>query len=70
MVVDGYRELLLGSILANYILIEILFQLKWLRKFMRSPIGLVVAVVFEDRITNRNALVTNVSSGIIAWRGD
>jgi hypothetical protein len=70
VVVDGYRELFLGSILANYILIEILFQLKWLRKFMRSPVRLVVAVVFEDRITNRNALVTNVSSGIIAWRGD
>jgi hypothetical protein len=70
MVVDGYRELLLGSILADYILIEILFQLKWLWEFMRSPIRLVVAVIFEDRITYRNALITNVSSRIITWGGD
>jgi hypothetical protein len=70
MVVDGYRELLLGGILADYILIEILFQLKWLWEFMRSPIRLVVAVIFEDRITYRNALITNVSSRIITWGGD
>jgi hypothetical protein len=37
---------------------------------MRRPIRLIVAIVFQDRIAYGDALVADVSSGVIVGGGD
>jgi len=70
VVVYGDRELLLGGILANDVLVQILFQFEWLRKLVGGAIGLLVLVILEDRIAYGDAFVADVGAGIITGGRD
>jgi hypothetical protein len=37
---------------------------------VRSPIGLVLPVIFEDGVANGYALIADIGSGVIAGGGD
>src|SRR6266853_673980 len=71
MVVDGDGKFFLGLLLPDDVLVEEglyflrLRQLVWDRS-RRSR----CAVIFEDRVAHRHALVTDVCPGIVAWRRD
>src|SRR5439155_17481336 len=70
-VVNGYRELLLGLFLPNHVLVEEGLDLLWLWKLVWS--GRCRgrrAVIFQNGITNCDALVANIGSRIVARRGD
>jgi hypothetical protein len=68
VVINSNGEFLLGLFLADHILIEKGFdflglgQLIWSRGRRCGR-----AVIFQNRIANRNAFVANVSPGIVAW---
>jgi ABC-type microcin C transport system permease subunit YejB len=66
MVVDGDRKFLLGAFLTDYILIEILFEFGGLGKLVRTAIRMLMPVVFQNRIAYGDALVTNISTRIVA----
>ena len=46
VVVDGHRQFLLGSLLPDYVLIQVLLDFQRLRQLMRRPCGLIGVVVF------------------------
>src|SRR5580698_9718020 len=68
MVVDRDRELPLGRLLANHILIQKIFDLERLRYFVRTGCGGLRLVVLEDRVANRNAFVADIGPRVIARR--
>jgi len=70
VVVDGDRKLLLGGILANDVLVQILLQFEWLRKLVGGAIRLLVLIILEDRIAYGDALVADVGAGIITGGRD
>jgi hypothetical protein len=70
MVVNGDRQLLLGGILTNYILVQVFFQFQRLRELVGRSIRLVVTIVFQDRVAYGDALVANISTGVIVGGGD
>jgi hypothetical protein len=47
-------------------LIQKLFYFQWLRYLIREPGGSLDLVVFQNRVANRNALIADISAGIIA----
>ena len=70
MVVDGDSELLLGFLLADDVLIQVFLQLEGFRQFVRGGVRLLVPVVLEDLVADRDAFIANVGAGIIARRGN
>ena len=66
VVVNRNRQLLLGGILTDYVLIQIFLQFQRTRQLAGRAVALLVPIVFNDRVANRNALVTNVSPRVIA----
>src|SRR5258706_15983675 len=66
MVVDGNGELLFRTFLPDHILVQVLLQLQWLRELVGGAIGLIVAIVFQDGIAHRDALITDVGTRIVA----
>jgi len=70
VVINCDGQLLLRGILANDILVQVLLQFQRLRELMWRSIRLVVTIVFQDRVAYGDALVTNISSGVIVGGGD
>jgi hypothetical protein len=70
MIVNRYRQLFLGPILADHILVQVFLYFQWLRKLVRRRRRQVGLVVLEDGVANGNALVANVGPRVIAGRGD
>ena len=70
VVVDRYRELLLGGFLPDHVLVEVFLQFQRLRQLMGRAVRLILAVVFKDRIADGDAFIANVGSRIIAGGGD
>ncbi len=70
MVVDGDRQLLLGGLLPDYVLVQIFLQFERPRQLSRRSIALIVPVILNDRITNCDAFIANVRPRIITRRGD
>jgi hypothetical protein len=66
MIVNRYRQLLLGAILPNYVLVKIFLYFQWLGKFMGRRRRSVGFVVLKDRVANGNALIANVGTRVIA----
>jgi hypothetical protein len=66
VVVNGYRQPLLGGFLADDVLVQVLLQFQRLRQFVRGGVRGIVAIVFQDGVADCNALVTDVRSRIIA----
>src|ERR1700728_4787459 len=70
MVVDRYRQLFLGSFLANNVLIQIFLEFQRAWQLARRTVALLVAVVFDDGIANGNAFIADIGPWIIAGRGN
>ena len=70
VVVNRDRELLLRAVLTDYVLVKIFLQFQWFGELMRRPVRLIVTIVFQDRVAYGDALVANVSSGVIVGGGD
>jgi hypothetical protein len=70
MVIYGDRELFLGGLLADYVLVQKLLNFQWLRDLVGSSRGGFDFIVLEDRVTHRDTLITNVGAGIVARRRD
>jgi hypothetical protein len=71
VVVNRHGQLLLGLLLPDYVLVEEHFYFLRLGQLIRRA-GLRSrrAVVFENGIANRDALIANVGTRIIAGRRD
>jgi hypothetical protein len=66
VVVDGDRELLLGDVLTDDVLVQESPDFGGLGEMLRrSGRGLILLVVLEDRVTDTDALVADVSAGIV-----
>ena len=66
MVVDGYRQLLLGLILADDVLIEKALDLLRFWQMRGCGAGLrLPPIVFQDGVADRNALITYVRPRIV-----
>jgi hypothetical protein len=70
VVVNGDGELFLGGILTDYILVQVFLQFQRFRELVRRPVRLIVTIVFQDRVAYGDALVANVSTGVIVGGGD
>src|SRR5947208_12653259 len=70
MVVNRHRELLLGAILADHVLVQVFLYFQRLRKLVRRRRGQVGLVILEDGVANGNALIANIGSRIIAGGGN
>jgi len=70
VVVNGDSQLLLRGILSDYVLIQVLFELKRAGQFARSTVTLLVSVILDDGITNRYTFVTDIGAGVITRGGN
>ena len=70
VVVDRYRQLLLGGVLPDHVLIQKFLYFQRLGNLVGRARGGFDLIVFQDRIADRDALVANVGTRIIAGRGD
>jgi hypothetical protein len=70
VVVNRDRELLLGGILPDDVLIEKFLHFERFGNFVRRPGGSLNLVVFQDGIANGDALVADVRPRIVAGRRD
>jgi hypothetical protein len=70
VVVYRNRQLLFGGLLADYVLIEKFLYLERLRNLVGSSRGRLDLIVFQDGIADRDTLVANICSRIIAWGRD
>jgi len=71
MVIDRHRQLLLGLFLANDVLVEEGLYLLRLGELVRGAgRGGGGAIVFENGIANRDALVADVGPWVVARRRD
>jgi hypothetical protein len=70
VVVHRHRELLLGGLLPDHVLIQEFLHLERLGELVGAGGGLLGLIVFENRVANGYALVTDVRTGIIAGGGD
>src|SRR6476659_10296105 len=70
MIVDCHRQLLLGGLLPNHVLIEVFLDFQRFGKLMRTRGRLIGAVVFQDRVADSDAFVANVGSRVIAGGRD
>ncbi len=69
MVVNRYRQLLLGLVLANHVLVQKGFHLVGLGQMIGCHRRMAVGpVILQNGIAHGNALVANVGPRIIAWR--
>ncbi len=69
MVINGDRQLLLGLLLADDVLVEERLHFGGLGQMVRRRRGMgIAAVVFQDGIADRDALVADVGARIIAGR--
>jgi hypothetical protein len=66
VVVYRHRQFLLRGILADYVLIQELLHFQWLGYLIPNPGGSLDLVVLQNRVANGNALVADISAGIIA----
>jgi len=66
MIVDSYREFLLGGFLSNNILIQELFDFEWLGQLMRARSGSFRTVILKNGIADSNAFVAYICSWIVA----
>jgi len=70
VVIDGNRELLLGSFLPDDVLVQEFLHFQGLGDFVGSSGRSLDLIVFENGITDSNALVADIGPRIIAWGGD
>jgi hypothetical protein len=71
VVVDRDRQLLLGLLLPDDVLVEEGLHFLRLGQLVgRRGLGSGRAVVFQDRVAHRHALIANIGAGIIAGRRD
>jgi hypothetical protein len=70
VVIDGNGKLALGGVLADYVLVQILLQFEGFGELVGKAVGGLIAVILEYRVADGDALVANVSPGIIAGRRD
>ena len=63
VIVDGYRELLLRSILPDNILIQKAFDLRGLGKMYVLGRWLVVLILVDDVLANPDAFITDEDRG-------
>jgi hypothetical protein len=66
VVINGHREFFLGSFLPNDVLVEVLLDFQGFRELMGPGGGLIRAVIFQNGVTDSDALVANISAGVIA----
>jgi hypothetical protein len=70
VVVHRYREFLFGGFLPDHVLIQKLFDFKRFRDLVGGARGRLDLVVFQNRVTYGDALVADVSPGIVAGGRD
>src|ERR1019366_6686244 len=70
VVVNRHRQLLLGGLLPDHVLIQELFHFQWFRDLVRGPGRRLDLVVLEDGIADSNALVADIRTRIVAGRGN
>jgi hypothetical protein len=70
VVVNRYRKLLFCVLLPDDVLIQELLYFQRLGHLARADGRLVGLIVFENGIANPNALIANISSGVITGRGN
>jgi hypothetical protein len=71
VVVNGNRQLLLGLLLADDVLVEEHFDFLRLGQVVGSGSGVGLGtVVFQNRVADGHALVTDVGPRVVAGRGD
>ena len=71
MVVDGYRQLLLGLLLTDYVFVKKYLDLLWLGQLIGSRrCGSCRAVIFQDGIADCHALIANIGPRVIAGGRD
>jgi hypothetical protein len=70
VVINGYGELALGRLLADYILIQKIFDFERLGNFVRTRGGRLGLVIFQNGIADSNAFVADVGPGVIARGGN
>ena len=66
VVVHRHCQFLLGGLLPNHVLVEKLLHFQRLGYLIREPGGSLDLVVLQNRVADRNALVADISAGIIA----
>jgi hypothetical protein len=70
VVVHRHRQLLLGRLLADHVLIQILLQFERLWKLVGETIGMLLAVVLKDGVAYGDALIANVRSRVVTGGGN
>jgi hypothetical protein len=70
MVVNGDRQLLLGALLADYVLVEELLDFQRLGNFVGAASGRLGLVILQNRVANSDAFVADVRTRIVAGRGN
>jgi hypothetical protein len=70
MVVNRHRQLFLGGFLPDHVLIQELFHFEGFRDLVGCSGGSLDFVVLQDRVADRNALVADVRTRIVARRRD
>jgi hypothetical protein len=70
VVVNRYCQLLLGAVLPDHVLIEMLLYFQWLRELVRGRRRGVRLVVLEDRVADGDTLVTDIGTGVVAGGGN
>jgi hypothetical protein len=70
VVVHRNRELSLRGLLADYVLIQKVFDLERFRDLVGTRCGRFRLVILENRVANCNALVADVRPRVIAGGGD
>jgi hypothetical protein len=70
VVVHGDGQFLLGGLLPDYVLIQKLLHFQRLRNLVRSSGRRLGLVVFQDRITYRDAFIADIGPRVVARGGD
>jgi hypothetical protein len=68
MVVHGNGEFLFGGFLPNHVLVQEFLHLKGFGNLAGRPNRRLDFIVFQNRVAYGDALITDVSPGIVAGR--
>jgi hypothetical protein len=68
VIVNGNRQFLLGGFLTDHVLIEKLLDLQRLRNLIGSSGRRLDFIIFQNRVANSYALVTDVCPRVVARR--
>jgi hypothetical protein len=66
VIINSDRELLLGSLLSDHVLIEMLLDFQGFRELVGARSRLVRAIVFQNRVADSDALVADISTRVVA----